>query len=102
MQTYLAFTSNASGNPGAVQAYMISGSPLSQRITASLDGMSWVHGVTATVEDLSVSNFRYYGSAAICDARYTLISGGNATENNMHVVLTETDSGWRVADIGMF
>ena len=102
VQTYLAFTSNASGNSGAVQAYMIPGSPLSQRITASLDGMSWVHGVTATVEDLSVSNFRYYGSAAICDARYTLISGGNATENNMHVVLTETDSGWRVADIGMF
>ena len=51
---------------------------------------------------LTLENFRYFGSAVLCDARYTLTSGTGATENEMCILLTETASGWRVANMKLF
>lgn len=99
---YIAFTSHAVEEPGEVQSYLIPGSELSQRMYAAQDGLSWVQGVTASMSGLTLENFRYFGSAVLCDARYTLTSGTGATENEMCILLTETASGWRVANMKLF
>jgi len=102
VQAYIAFTSNAVTGSGAVQSYMIPGSELYQRMYAAMDGLSWVHGVTSTMSDLTVDNLQYFGNVALCDAQYVLTQNGTPTDNQMHIVLADTDSGWRVAEIAMY
>lgn len=102
LTAYLTFTANASDGPDGVKAYLIPNSILSQRIDAAMDGLSWVHGVTATTGDISLENFRYFGDAALCDAYYTLHTATGDTENQMHILLADTANGWRVAEIAMF
>lgn len=99
---YIAFTSNAVDGPGVVQSYMIPGSSLYQRMAAAVDGMSWVHGVTAAMSGLTVDNFQYFGTAVLCDAQYGLTQNGSTSDNQMHIVLTQTENGWRVAEISMY
>lgn len=102
VKEYVAFTSHAVEEAGIVQSYMISGSELYERMNAALDGLSWVHGVTGTMHDLTVGNLSYYGGVAVCEAHYGLSSSAGDTENNIRIVLTETDNGWRVATMEMF
>lgn len=99
VRAYIGFTSHAVEGPGIVQQYLVPGGSMYERMTASMDGMSWVHGVTASMSELSIVDYEYYGCAAILEASYVLTSGGNDTDNRMRVILTETDSGWRVANI---
>lgn len=102
LSAYLAFTSHAADDPSGVKAYLIPNSPLSRRMDAAMDGLSWVHGITATAGEITLENFRYFGDAALCDAHYTLYAASGDTDNRMHIVLTETADGWRVAEIAMF
>lgn len=99
VRAYIAYTSNAVDGPGIVQQYLVPGGSMYERMTASMDGMSWVHGVTSTMSDLQIVGFEYYGSAAIAEANYVLTSNGTATDNDMKIILTETENGWRVANI---
>lgn len=102
VRAYIAFTSNAAEGPEEVQSYMIPGSSLYRRMNAAMDGLGWVQGVTSTMKDLTLDHFWYYGTVVLCDAHYGLSAGTGDTENNMRIVLTETDYGWRVATIKMF
>lgn len=102
VRAYIGYTSNATGGPGAVQAYMIPGSTLYDRMTAAMVGMVWVHGVTSTMSDLTLDNFRYYGRAALCEAHYTLTTDTGDSDNDMRILLLETPSGWRVANMKLF
>ncbi len=99
IRAYIGYTSGAVEGPGQVQSYMVPGGSLYQRMTASMDGMSWIHDVTSTMSGLQIAGYEYYGSAAIVDAEYVLTSGRNATDNHMRVILTQTAAGWRVANI---
>lgn len=99
VRAYIAYTSNAVEGPGIVQQYLVPGGSMYERMTASMDGMSWVHGVTASMSDLQIVGFEYYGCAAVLEANYVLTSNGTATDNDMKIVLTLTDNGWRVANI---
>ena len=99
VRAYIAYTSNAVDGPGVVQQYLVPGSSMYERMTASMDGMSWVHGVTSTMSELQIVGYEYYGSAAVLEANYVLTSNGVATDNDMKIILTLTDSGWRVANI---
>ncbi|MDY4105836.1 MAG: hypothetical protein SOY37_09680 [Oscillospiraceae bacterium] len=99
---YIGYTSNATGGPGAVQSYMIPGSLLYQRMTAAMVGMVWVHGVTSTMSDLTVDHFRYYDNAVLCEAQYQLTTESGTSDNHMRILLTNTDAGWRVADMNLF
>lgn len=105
---YISFTSNATG-PGQASTYVLPGGTLYQRINGAGDAMRWVHGITYTMSDLTVDGFQYYGTAATLEAHYILTPYGNAipigndeTHSNMHIVLTQTPSGWRVADIELY
>jgi hypothetical protein len=99
VRAYVAYTSHAVEGPGAVQQFLVPGGSMYERMTASMDGMSWVHGVTSTMSELSIVGYEYYGCAAIVTASYVLTSGGDVTDNCMRIILTQTDSGWRVANI---
>lgn len=100
VRAYVAYTSHATGGPGQVQSYMVPGGSLYERMTASMDGMSWVHGVTSTMSELTADDLHYYGCAATLTARYVLTGAdGERTDNEMKVILTLTDSGWKVANI---
>lgn len=105
---YINFTSNATG-PGLASTYVLPGGTLYQRINGAGDAMIWVHGITYTMSDLTVDGFQYYGTAATLEAHYiltpyhnTITIGNDETHSNMHIVLTQTDSGWRVADIELY
>lgn len=105
---YIAFTSNATG-PGLASTYVLPGGKLYQRINGAGDAMRWVHGITYTMSDLTVDSFQYYGTAATLEAHYILTpyGGGETVGNkenhsNMHIVLTQTSNGWRVADIELY
>lgn len=99
VRAYIAYTSNAVDGPGIVQQYLVPGGSMYERMTASMDGMSWVHGVTSTMSDLQIVGFEYYGSAAVLEANYVLTSNGTDTDNDMKIILTQTENGWRVANI---
>ena len=102
VRAYIAYTSNAASGPGAVTGYMVYNGALYQRMLAAMDGLSWVHGVTGYMSDLSVGALQYYGCAATLEARYTLTTAGVETDNSMKIILTLTDRGWRVAEIELF
>ena len=100
VRAYVAYTSHAVEGPGQVQSYMVPGGSLYERMTASMDGMSWVHGVTATMSELVADKLHYYGCAATLEARYVLRdSSGGQTDKIMKIILTQTDNGWKVANI---
>lgn len=101
VRAYIAFTSNSTG-PAAVTGYMIRNSALYQRMYAAIDGLSWVKGVTGHISDLSTDSIHYYGCAATLEAHYVLTANGSNTDNNMKIVLTQTDLGWRVAEAQLF
>lgn len=105
---YINFTSNATG-PGLASTYVLPGGTLYQRINGAGEAMRWVHGITYTMSDLTVDGLQYYGTAATVEAHYiltpynnTIVVGNDETHSNMHIVLTQTDSGWRVADIELY
>lgn len=101
VRAYIAFTSNSTG-PAAVTGYMIRGGTLYQRMYAAMDGLSWVRGVTGRISELSTDSLQYYGCAATLQAHYVLTADGRDTDNNMKIVLTQTDLGWRVAEAELF
>lgn len=102
VRAYISYTSNAASGPGTVTGYMVYNGALYQRMLAAMDGLSWVHGVTGYISDLSVGSLQYYGCAATLEASYKLTTAGTQTDNNMKIVLTQTDRGWRVAEIELF
>jgi hypothetical protein len=97
VSAYIAFTSHATGSSGSVQKYMIPGSSLYQRMSGALDGLSWVKLVTGTLDELTIDNFAYYGDIVTCDASYTIITPVETLQTAMHIILANTDDGWRVA-----
>lgn len=102
VNAYIAFSSNAEG-PEAVLDYVVPGGTLSQRIYAAMEGLSWIQAVTGRISELTVDHLRYYGSAATLEAHYHLTAYGRInTDNNMKIVLTQTQLGWRVAEIELF
>ena len=101
VRAYIAFTGNFTG-PEAVTAYMVPGSILYQRMYGALAGLSWVSGVTGYLSELRVDSLRYYGGAATLEAHYLLTLDRMDTDNNMKIVLTQTEQGWRVAEIELF
>ena len=103
VSAYIAFTSNSAAGPAAVTGYMVRDSKLYQRMYGAMDGLSWVKGITGRISELTTDSLQYYGSAATLEAHYVLTTaGGVSTDNNMKVILTQTDSGWRVAEIELF
>lgn len=101
VRAYIAYTSNSTSH-AAVTGYTVYNGPLYQRMVASAEGMSWVHGVTSTMSDLAVDSLQYYGCAATVVAHYSLDTRGEISDNNMKIVLTQTGQGWRVAEIELF
>ena len=102
VRAYIAFTSKAVGGTGTVNAYTVPNSNLYQRVIASVEGLSWVSGVTSTMSDLTVDSLQYYGCAATLEAHYTLDTRGTKTDNNMRLILAPTANGWKVAEIDLF
>lgn len=99
---YIKYTSKAGGTSAAAAAYTVPNSDLYDRMFASIEGLSWVSGVTSTMSDLTVDSLEYYGCAATVVAHYKLDTRGNKlSDNNMKLILVPTNSGWRVAEIDM-
>ena len=68
-----------------------------------MEGLSWIQAVTGRITEMSVDGLRYYGRAATLEAHYLLTTYGRIhTDNNMKIVLTQTELGWRVAEIQLF
>lgn len=102
VRAYIAFTSNSAG-PDIVIGYTVPGGPLYQRVYAALAGLSWVDGITGYLSELSLDGLRYYGSAATLEAHYGLTLGTMMNnQNNMKIILTQTQLGWRVAEVELF
>lgn len=105
VRAFVAYTSNAAqeAGPEAVAGYLVQGGSLFQRIYAAQEGLSWIQAVTGVITDLTVDSLEYYGSAATLEAHYVITTYGRiVTDNNMKLVLTQTDDGWRVAEIQLF
>lgn len=104
VRAYIAFAGNSSdsADSNTVTGYLVRGGTLYQRIYAALDGLSWVEGETGHISELRMDGLRYYGCAAVLEAHYVLSLDGVDTDNNMEIVLTRTESGWKVAGIELF
>lgn len=103
VRAYIDFAGNSADDSDAVTGYLVPGSTLFQRIFASIEGLSWIQAVTGRISEMSVDNLRYYGCAATLEAHYVLTTYGRInTDNNMKIVLTQTELGWRVAEIELF
>lgn len=101
VQDYIAYTSNA-GAAYTVQQYLISGTSMYNRITGSVDGMSWVLGVTAQISNLRVDHFTPYGEGVLCEAHYKLTDLDNKTvPANMRILLVQNEGAWKVYNIEM-
>lgn len=103
VRAYIDFTSGTVEEPDVVTGYMVTGGTLFQRMYAAMEGLSWIQAVTGRISELSVDGLRYYGCAATLEAHYLITTYGRIkTDNNMKIVLTETQQGWRVAEIQLF
>lgn len=99
---YIKYTSKNGGDPYSAASYTVPHSDLYDRMFASIEGLSWVSGVTSAMSDLTVDSLEYYGCAATVVAHYKLDTRGNKlSDNNMKIILVPTNSGWRVAEIDM-
>lgn len=101
VNAYIGFTSHLYGSPARVTVYTVPNSTLSKRMFASIEGLSWVQGVTSSMSDLVIDSLEYYGCVATVVAHYTLDTRGKISDNNMKIILVPTNSGWRVAEIDM-
>lgn len=101
VRAYISYASYGGGTQNLLN-YTIRNSALYKRILSTTDRLSWVRGASSSMSDLTVDSLQYYGCAATLEAHYTLTSRGMATDNNMKIILTQTDSGWRVAEIELF
>lgn len=101
VRDYIAYTSNA-GAAYTVQQYLISGTSMYSRISGSLDGMSWVLGVTAQISDLHVDHFVPYGEGVLCEAHYKLTDlDNNTVPADMRILLVQNEGAWKVYNIEM-
>jgi len=99
---YIDFTSNAMP-VWNLQRYVHLRSEFYQRIYKSLDGMSWVSGVTGKLAKLELHDLVYYGNVATCEADYFLdMKKTDDYEGSMHIVMARTSSNWRVVNIEMY
>lgn len=104
--SYVRFTSgsNQSSNLNYVKLmkqFLIEGSELSNRLYTALDGLAYAQSYNDVLEDVTVNRFtRIDNSRYFCDVTYLVSTYGKAgrveTNNNLKVMLVETDNGLRV------
>lgn len=95
VRAYVEYTANANAL-WAVQQYLVPDSDLYKEITDSSLGLNWGHGVNAVIEMIDVKNFVYYGNVITCDASYSMTRDDGDRSEVMHLLLVQTDLGWRV------
>ena len=101
VNAYLMFSSNAGPFEG-VQKYLAPEGELVDRLRRSLDGLSWVKYTTGKVLETEIKNITYYGNVATFECAYVLELKSGNMEGNMHVVVVQSEDGWRVSDMEMF
>ncbi len=100
-EKYLMYTSNAGSYYDLLPLVAPEGALLT-RLHASLDGMGWVHYTTGKIVELDVSNLTYYGNVFTFDASYLLTLKSGDMAGNMHVVVVQSDYGWRASSVELF
>lgn len=95
VQAYVEYTANANAL-WAVQQYLVPDSALYQELTEASSGLNWGHGVNAVIEMIDIKNFVYYGNVITCDASYSMTRDDGNRSEVMHMLLVQTDLGWRV------
>lgn len=80
----------------AVQQYLVPDSDLYRELTDASSGLNWGHGVNAVINMIDVKNFVYYGNVITCDASYSMTRDDGDRSEVMHMLLVQTNLGWRV------
>ncbi|MDY4105838.1 MAG: hypothetical protein SOY37_09690 [Oscillospiraceae bacterium] len=104
LRDYLDYANKISGGPGTAASQVVPGSELAYRLYAAVDGLVWVRPGWSTVSDIRVDSFRYFGAFALCQGHYTveIQDDDEILHNDMKLLLTETDAGWRIGDLETF
>lgn len=98
IQAYVDYTANAS-SLWVLQQYLVTDSALYNKVTEASSGLDWNNGVNAVVQTVDIKNFTYYGNVITCDASYITTRDDGDRSEVMHILLVNTDIGWRVIHI---
>lgn len=102
---YVAFTGAANRAPHAsyaqLQQYMVPGCALAQRLRTALDGLQYAQSHGDKITNIAYHHVYQLGEGRyLCDATYTLETIGKKgmveTQNNVKLMILETDSGLKV------
>ena len=101
VQAYVDFTANNNGLWN-VQQYMVENCDLFDEMTQATVGLNWGHGVNAEITMLEIKDFVYYGNAITCNAVYSMTRDDGDRTDHMHILLVNTEDGWRVIHREMY
>lgn len=102
VRDFTAFSSHAASFARASK-HLIPETALFKRVSGTVDGMRWVEGVTAKLDNVQIESITRYGEGAVCHASYQLTdTKGNTQQMQMDILAVQRDGVWKAYNIQVF
>ena len=111
VKRYIAFSgstkSSARGNLANLRQMIVSGSPLYTRLASALDGLNFGQSIRDQLTELQYNHLiQLTEDLYFCDVTYLVDTTGKKgvvqTTNNMRLLVTTQDGGWKVQELSSY